>query len=144
MGSARPWGDHRKDRGRIVTPLVKLSSEWLDAKNAEKEATERRRLIEDEICRILEIQESDERTRRLEAEIFTIKITCRINRKVDGDLAQEIAAENGMEEFLPMLFRWKPELSMTAWDAVGDNVKQVFSRAITATPGRPSFSITKD
>lgn len=127
-----------------MTPLVKLSSEWIDAKNAEKEATERRRLIEDEICRILEIQEADERTRRLEAEVFTIKVTCRINRKVDGDLAQEIAAENGMEEFLPMLFRWKPELSMTAWEGVGDNVKQVFSRAITATPGRPSFSITKD
>ena len=127
-----------------MTPLVKLSSEWLDAKNAEKEATERRRLIEDEICRILEIQEADERTRRLEAEVFTIKVTCRINRKVDGDLAQEIAAENGMEEFLPMLFRWKPELSMTAWEGVGDNVKQVFSRAITATPGRPSFNITKD
>ena len=68
-----------------MTPLVKLSSEWIDAKNAEKEATERRRLIEDEICRILEIQEADERTRRLESEIFTIKVTCRINRKVDGD-----------------------------------------------------------
>lgn len=125
-------------------PLQKLSAEWIDAKAAEKEATERRRLIEDEIIRILEIQETDERTRKLEADIFTIKITCRINRKVDGDLAQEIAAENGMQEYLPVLFRWKPELSMTAWEGVGDNVKQVFSRAITATPGRPSFSITKD
>ena len=125
-------------------PLQKLSAEWIEAKNAEKDAVDRRRLIEDEICRILEVQEADERTRRLEAEIFTIKITCRINRKVDGDLAQEIAAENGMEDYLPMLFRWKPELNMTAWESVGDNVKQVFSRAITATPGRPSFSITKD
>jgi hypothetical protein len=127
-----------------MMPLQKLSAEWIEAKNAEKEAIDKRRLIEDEICRILEVQEADERTRRLEADIYTIKITCRINRKVDGDLAQEIAAENGMEEFLPMLFRWKPELSMTAWDAVGDNVKQVFLRAITATPGRPSFNITKD
>lgn len=125
-------------------PLQKLSAEWIEAKTAEKDAIERRRLIEDEIVRILEIQETEERTRKLEADIYKIKITCRINRKVDGDLAQEIAAENGMEEFLPMLFRWKPELSMTAWDAVGDNVKQVFSRAITATPGRPSFYITKE
>jgi hypothetical protein len=124
--------------------LQQLSAEWIEAKNAEKEAIEKRRLVEDEIVRILEIHETDERTRKLEADIYTIKITCRINRKVDGDLAQEIAAENGMEEFLPMLFRWKPELSMTAWDAVGDNVKQVFSRAITATPGRPSFNITME
>ena len=49
-----------------------------------------------------------------------------------------------MQEQLSLLFRWKPELSMTAWDGVGDNVKNVFARAITATPGRPSFTITTE
>jgi hypothetical protein len=127
-----------------MKPLQKLSAEWIDAKNAEKEATDRRRLIEDEIVRLLEILETDDRNIKLAIGDYNLRITCRINRKVDGDLAQEIAAENGMEEFLPMLFRWKPELSMSAWDAVGDNVKQLFLRAITATPGRPSFSITME
>jgi hypothetical protein len=133
-----------------MKPLQKLSAEWIEAKNAEKEAIEKRRLIEDEIVRILEIQETDERSRRLEAldkeakNLYVVKVTCRINRKIDGDLAQEIAAENGLEGYLTLLFRWKPELSMSAWDAVGDNVKQLFSRAITATPGRPSFNITME
>jgi hypothetical protein len=122
--------------------LQQLSSQWIEAKEAEREATEKRRLIEDEMIRLLEVQPNDEHTRKVEADPFTIKIACRVNRKVDGDLAQEIAAEHDMQDYLGLLFRWKPELSKTAWDGVGDNVKQVFARAITATPGRPSFTIT--
>ena len=124
--------------------LQKLSVEWLEAKEAERDATERRRLIEDEMVRLIGIEQTDEHTRKVEADPFTIKIACRINRKVDGDMAQEIAAENDMQDHLGLLFRWKPELSMTAWNGVGDNVKQVFARAITATPGRPSFTITSE
>ena len=127
-----------------MMPLQKLSMEWLEAKAAEHDAVERRRLIEDEICRLLEVKNTDEGTRKVEADAFTIKIACRINRKVDGDLAQEIAAEHDMQDHLGLLFRWKPELSMAAWNGVGDNVKQVFARAITSTPGRPSFTITND
>lgn len=127
-----------------MKPLQQLSEEWMEAKAAEHDATEKRRLIEDELCRLLEVQKTDEHTRKVEAEPFIIKIACRINRKVDGDLAQEIAAENDMQDHLGLLFRWKPELSMTAWNGVGDNVKHVFARAITATPGRPSFTITKE
>jgi len=127
-----------------MMPLQKLSVEWLEAKEAERDATERRRLIEDEMVRLIGVEHTDEHTRKVEANPFTIKIACRINRKVDGDLAQEIAAEHDMQDHLALLFRWKPELSKTAWDGVGDNVKQVFSRAITSTPGRPSFTITND
>ena len=127
-----------------MMPLQKLSVEWLEAKEAERDATERRRLIEDEMVRLIGVEQTDEHTRKVEANPFTIKIACRINRKVDGDMAQEIAAENDMQDHLGLLFRWKPELSMTAWNGVGDNVKQVFARAITATPGRPSFTIIKD
>ena len=127
-----------------MMPLQKLSVEWMEAKEAERDATERRRLIEDEMVRLIGLEQTDEHTRKVEAEPFTIKIACRINRKVDGDMAQEIAAEHDMQDHLGLLFRWKPELSMTAWNGVGDNVKQVFARAITATPGRPSFTITSE
>jgi hypothetical protein len=127
-----------------MKPLQKLAEEWLEAKNAEVEATEKRRMIEDEVVRILEIKETDDHAREFEADPFTFKITCRINRKVNGDLAQEIAAEHDMQDYLSTLFRWKPELSMAAWKGVGDNVKEVFARAITATPGRPTFAITRE
>ena len=125
-----------------MKPLQQLSEEWLEAKSVEKDAVEQRRMIEDEMVRLLGIQQTDEGTKKVEASPFVIKSASRINRKVDGDIAQEIAAEHDMQEHLSLLFRWKPELSMAAWDGVGDNVKQVFARAITATPGRPSFTIT--
>ena len=127
-----------------MKPLQKLAEEWLEAKSVEKDAVEQRRLIEDEICRLLEVKQTDEGTKKVEANPFVIKIASRINRKVDGDIAQDIAAEHDMYDHLSVLFRWKPELSMTAWDGVGDNVKSVFARAITATPGRPSFTITTE
>jgi hypothetical protein len=127
-----------------MKPLQQLSAEWLEAKSVEKDAVEKRRLIEDEICRLLEVKQTDEGTKKVEANPFVIKIASRINRKVDGDIAQDIAAEHDMYDHLSVLFRWKPELSMTAWDGVGDNVKSVFARAITATPGRPSFTITTE
>jgi len=127
-----------------MKPLQQLAEEWLEAKSVEKDAVDQRRLIEDEICRLLEVKQMDEGTKKVEASPFVIKIASRINRKVDGDIAQDIAAEHDMQDHLSVLFRWKPELSMAAWDGVGDNVKSVFARAITATPGRPSFTITTE
>ena len=127
-----------------MKPLQQLSEEWLEAKSVEKDAVEQRRMIEDEMVRLLGIQQTDEGTKKIEASPFVIKIASRINRKVDGDIAQDIAAEHDMYDHLNVLFRWKPELSMSAWEGVGDNVKNVFARAITATPGRPSFTITTE
>ena len=68
--------------------LQKLSGEWLEAKDAERDATEKRRLIEDEMVRLLGIQQTDEGTKKVEASPFVIKIASRINRKVDGGIAQ--------------------------------------------------------
>ena len=124
--------------------LHELAAEWIAAKTTERDATEQRRMIEDEICWILDVNELQEGTRRMEVKPFMIKFSTRINRKVDSDLAQEIAAEENLQDHLRLLFRWKPELNLSAWEAVSDNVRGVFSRAITATPGRPSFTITEE
>jgi hypothetical protein len=67
----------------------------------------------------------------------------RINRKVDADKLQAIAAEAGLTEHLSSLFRWKPEIAMSAWKAASPNITTPLLDAITATPGRPSFTITE-
>ena len=64
-----------------------------------------------------------------------------MNRKVDVDLLQEIAAEHGLEDHLGSLFRWKPELNVKAWQQADDSITLPLSGAITTKPGRPSFSI---
>lgn len=127
-----------------MSPINTLAAEWLDAKTVERNAIEHRRRVEDEICRLATIEPADEGTRTISAGELVVKIVCRVTKKIDSALAQEIAAENDLTDYLTELFRWKPELNMSAWESSGDNVKSVFSKAITTTPNRPSFTITQE
>ena len=121
---------------------MSLYDDWIKAKADEAEATKRRRGIEDLLVKAFEIPENLEGTKNLEAESFKIKIEGRINRKVNADKLQELAAEHGLTEHLSSLFRWKPEINMTLWKAADASITTPLLDAITATPGRPSFTIT--
>lgn len=122
---------------------MSLYDDWIKAKTDEAAATKRRRGIEDLLVKAFEIPENLEGTKNLEAESFKIKIEGRINRKVNADKLQELAAEHGLTEHLSSLFRWKPEINMTLWKAADASITTPLLDAITATPGRPSFTITK-
>lgn len=122
--------------------LDSLSEKWLAAKQAEAEAIAKRRDIEDRIKSVAGISEILEGTGVLFPDHYTIKITGRIDRKVDSDKLQELAAEYGLTDHLSSLFRWKPEINMTAWKAADESITKPLAAAITAKPGRPSFSIT--
>lgn len=121
---------------------MSLYDDWIKAKADEAEATKRRRGIEDKLVKQFQIPENLEGTKNLEAESFKIKIEGRINRKVNADKLQELAAEHGLTEHLSSLFRWKPEIAMTAWKAADKAITDPLLDAITATPGRPSFTIS--
>jgi hypothetical protein len=75
---------------------------------------------------------------------YKIKMEGKINRKVDSEKLQMLAAEAGLSEHLSSLFRWKPEINVRLWDAAADAVTGPLLDAITSTPGRPTFTITKD
>jgi len=120
-----------------------LSIDWIAAKQAEEEAIAYRREIEDLLAKELVLNPASEGTANFEAGEYAIKVTSRMNRKVDSDKLQEIAAEAGLSDHLSTLFRWKPEINMTKWKSSSNNITDVLSAAITTTPGRPSFSITK-
>jgi len=124
--------------------VEELASAWINAKQAEQIAIENRRRIEDDLVATLGIDEMLDGTRTTDIDNgLQIKIVGRLNRKVDGDRLQEIAAEFGLSHHLSSLFRWKPELNLTAWKAADPFVVKPLSRAITTTPGRPSFNISK-
>jgi hypothetical protein len=74
---------------------------------------------------------------------YAVKVVGRINRKIDSDKLQALAAEHGLADHLPSLFRWKPEINATAWKAAAATITQPLLDAITSTPGRPSFTITR-
>jgi hypothetical protein len=125
-----------------MSDLKALSADWLAHKTAEEHAVIERRKIEDQIVKLLEIAENFEGTETAEPEGFVIKIAGRIDRKVDGEKVQELAAEFGLSDHLAKLFRWKPELNMAAWKAADATITGPLAGAITAKPGRPSFKIT--
>jgi len=122
--------------------LTALAADWMEAKRVEEEAARVRRDLEDEIVRSLNVSPALEGTSRYESDGYDIRIVGRIDRKVDSDLVQQIAAEHGLSAHLSSLFRWKPEINAAAWKAADESITKPLMAAITAKPGRPSFKIS--
>lgn len=121
--------------------LELLAEAWMQAKEDERTATERRREIEDQIRSLANIADNSEGVQNVDAGAWKVKVTCRLDRKVDSDKVQELAAEHGLSDHLSTLFRWKPELNMKAWDRADPAITNALAGAITVKPGRPSFAI---
>ena len=119
-----------------------IYQDWLDAKEAEREATAKRRRIEDELIQLLSVDDLPEGSKTRKDSGYVVKITTRMNRKVDSDMLQDLAADAGLTDHLTSLFRWKPELNIKAWKAADPSITGQLARAIEAKPGRPSFAIT--
>ena len=109
-----------------------LAALWLEAKQAETEATERRRSIEDQMLE----------SNHLEWPGHKVKLTTRDNWRIDGEKLQEVAEAHGLSAHLGSLFRWKPEANMSLWKAADPAITTPLLQAITITPGRASFAIT--
>ena len=119
-----------------------IYQQWLNAKAVETAAIKARRDLEDEMVKTFGVAETLEGTVNFDADTHQVKIEGRINRKINADKLQELAAENGLTEHLASLFRWKPEINAYAWRAAKPEITTPLLDAITATPGRPSFTIT--
>ena len=121
-----------------------LSNKWLELKETERQATENRREIEDELLSTLKIAENFEGTETVTTdEGYKIKIGGRMVRKVDSDKLQQLASENGLTEHLSSLFRWYAEINTTLWKAASKDITTPLLDAITSKPGRASFGITR-
>jgi hypothetical protein len=114
----------------------------MQAKADEKEAVERRRALEDELIKQLKVDEQSEGTSIFEYGEFQIKVVGRMNRKIDADQLQDIAAENGLSDHLSNLFNWKPSINMKLWKAADESITRPLLGAITTKAGRPSVSIS--
>ena len=121
--------------------MEQMAAEWLEAKEAERVAVEKRRDLEDAMRKVASIRDDTEGTETLTLEGFRVKVVGRIDRKVDADKVQELAAEAGLTDHLSTLFRWKPEINMAIWKASDERITRPLAGAITAKPGRPSFTI---
>lgn len=124
-----------------MSNLSAASSAWLEAKEAERQAIDRRRELEDRMLSLIGLPETLDGTENAECPGYEIKVTGRLNRTIYGDKLQEIAAESGLTDHLGRLFRWKPSIDAKAWKATDESITRPLLGAITTKPGRPSFSI---
>lgn len=120
-----------------------LLAQWVSAKEAERQATEARRAIEDELLQNgFSVDPFKSMTKTFQHGDYSVKVTNRLIKKVDPDELQRLAAENGLIDHLSALFRWKAEVNAEAWGNAAPAITQPLTGAITTTPGRPSFAIT--
>ena len=123
--------------------LSVLSSQWIDLKIEEANIVNDRRLIEDKLLSLIGIAENFEGTERSETDDgYLIKVQCGITRKIDSELLQELAVENGLTEHLSTLFRWEPKINSAIWKATSKEITKPLLDAITSKPAKPSFTIT--
>ena len=121
-----------------------LYQRWVEAKKMETLAVAERRQLEDQMAEEFALPKDLDGTLKREIDGYVIKMEGRINKKIDADKLQMLAAEAGISEHLSSLFRWKPEINAKVWNAAADAVTGPLLGAITSTPGRPTFTITKD
>jgi len=112
---------------------------WVRYKAEEEQAVTRRREVE----RLLaaDIPDQWEGSKTTTEGRFKVNVMRRFNRKVDGDLLQDIAREKGLMDHLSTLFRWKPEIDAKAWKLADETVTRELAGAIVTTPGKPTFKI---
>lgn len=124
---------------------MSLYKKWLQAKELEREAVEERRVIEDKLIQSLKVDDSKDGSKTYNEGEYKVKVTTRLNRKVDADSLIDLAQNAGIgQEHLQALFRWKPELNLREWQNAAESITKPLEGAITTKPGRPSFNIAKE
>ena len=123
---------------------MNLYEQWMEAKAAETEMTARRRAIEEEIAKSLAVPEDWEGSYTMKDGGFKINVKRAFTRKVDGKKLSAIADEFGLQDYLPTLFRWKPEINLKAWKDTEPSVIDKLAQAVTTTPGKIGIKIEEE
>jgi hypothetical protein len=121
-----------------------IYEQWMEAKAAEAAAVAKRRELEDQLSNDFELNEMHEGSMTKKQNGYVIKITQRLNKKIDQDQLNSIVNENGLEDVADGLFRFKPEIDKKAWSAADSKITDLLSEAITMKAGRPSYNILKE
>lgn len=129
----------------LSQPMTKeiLLSQWLQAKEHERQAAEFRRQIEGQLVAML--PKKDEGSESETVGDYKLTVTTKINRKVDTVAVRSTWAT--IPENVQQIFRWQADLDTKALRALPEDAYAVAAQYITATPASPSFKaepITKE
>ena len=119
-----------------------IITKLFEAIEAERRAKNKRVELEAQLARAIEMPETWEGSMTNHVGDFKIKVSRKMNVKIDSDAVKGLMMESPqLEIFGKTVFRWKPEIDKKEWDSAPPEVIKAFSSAITRTPGKPSFSI---
>lgn len=114
---------------------------WLELKIQEDNLRAERAALEERMAE--GIPEDWEGSKTWDDGPFKVKATRRMNRKVDAETLVTVADDKGLNEYLEILFRWKPEIKAKEWRETAPEVRGAFEPAIVTTPGKVGFTIEK-
>jgi hypothetical protein len=113
------------------------------AKRNEMDCIAIRRELEDRLRTLLGIDDSQHGVKTFYGGMYSLKVTPRIDYKVDAPMLKSIAAAAGLEHYIYSMFRWKAEVNMREWKEAPIEVRMLFSDAVTAKPGRAAFIVER-
>jgi hypothetical protein len=123
--------------------INELVGQLYEAKLAEQAAKEYRLGLEAQLAEKLGVPEDWEGTQTRGVGLFRVKLSRKMNVKIDTNRLREQARVNNILPMVDLLFRWKPELNKEKWNMADEKVKLAFAPAIEVTPGKASFSIER-
>jgi primosomal protein N' len=129
--------------GNNEPPIYDLVDRWLDLKKAEDDAKIERIKIEEEMINFLETKTEGSATTTLE-DNTKITVKCGFSRKLDLK-AWEKVKQKIVPEVRPI--KTKIELDVPELKKLKEKQPLVYntiSEAITVTPSKPNFTITKE
>jgi hypothetical protein len=120
-----------------------LCGNWLQSKEDELKAIERRHTIEDEIGQLLNVDSSKDCTTNLIDGDIQISVVSKLKRKINVRLLHSLAEEHGLVEEIKTLFNWIPEFNNGAWQRADPGVTEALEKAIEVSPQRPVVVLRK-
>lgn len=113
------------------------------AKSKEDEAKAARIAIEEELASAIGVSEQWEGSKTDIVDEFKVKVSRKMNVKIDGARLTELSHTHGLDSMLGIIFKWKPEIDKKSWDSADKAITDIFNGAITRTPGKISFTVEK-
>jgi hypothetical protein len=121
-----------------------LCEEYMQIKEYEAQAAARKLEIEQELLKLNNISKL-EGSKILKNDGFRIGLLGRANKTVNAEALRALPGEypEVTDEVLGTVFRWKPEIDAKAWKEQSEEITNILSRAITVTPAKITFNISR-
>jgi hypothetical protein len=125
---------------RIDTDIY---AEWIDAKRQEAAARTRRVQIEAQLIELHGFDATREGTETYLTDKYRVKCSARVTQKVDAKKLKEIARDNGLDDQIERLFRWRVDMNKNIWKKTHPDITNLFLPAIESKPSKPAVVVEK-